>query len=158
MPIYMKFEGIDGEAKGTYKGWIELQSCQLGMARHVTSASGKSANRDADGPVLTEIVITKDMDSASNGLFRQSMWGDGKKVTIVFVREKDPTAYLQVELEGVLISSYNVNGRGGDPNQPPMESLTLNFTKISYKTTAASGKPDGGKDQVQWQTTAPTAS
>ena len=158
MPIYMKYEGVDGEVTGKYKGWIELKSCQLGMSRHVTSATGQSANREANAPAVSEIVITKDQDSASGSLFRESMWGQGKKVTIVFVRDKDPTPYLTIELEGVLVSSYTVNGRGGDPNRPPMESLSLNFTKITYKTHAMSDKPDAGKDSAMWQTVTPSGS
>ena len=34
MPIYMKYGKIQGPMTGNYKGWIELESCQLGSTEH----------------------------------------------------------------------------------------------------------------------------
>ena len=39
---------------------------------------------------------------------------------------------LSVELENTLISSYSVSGSSAHANDRPMESLALNFTKITY--------------------------
>ena len=69
MPIYMKFEGIEGPVTGKYKGWIELQSCQIGIGR----SGGGSA------PSASEIVVTKFLDSASTHLMREAVSGTGKK-------------------------------------------------------------------------------
>ena len=147
----MKFEGIEGEVKGKYKGWIELTSCQLGASRSLKDTSGRGANREASAPSVSEIVVTKDQDSASMNIFRASLWGDGKKVTIDFVKDAD-APYLSLQLENVLISSFSTSGFGGDDTRKPMETLVLNFSKISYKTMAAAKDPKATKDMATWQT------
>jgi len=154
MPIYMKVDGVDGSVTAAgHEKWIELQSCQFGTNRHVTNATGRGVNREASAPAVSEIVCTKDLDCASTGLFRLSLWGEGKKVKIDFVKtDKDKfEAYLQFELENTLISNYSVSGHGGVGHAQPMESLSLNFTKITYATTHMDPSNKTGKpDRAMW--------
>jgi len=136
MPIYMKIEGITGPVKsGDYRGWFELQSAQFGVSRHVTNSTGQGANREAAHPAITEIVVTRELDEASTLLVQEALWGDGKKVTIDFVREAG-SAYLEFEMENTLISNYSVSGHGGVANSKPLETLSLNFTEITQKSVA----------------------
>ena len=150
MPYYMKFEGIEGPVKGKYKGWIELESCQLGTHRHLTDPTGRGTNRDADSPQLSEIVITKLQDAASTGLYLGSLWGEGKKVTIVFVHDND-VPYLTLELENTLISNFYVSGHGGDGQNKPLETVSLNFSAITYNTKAAATAPKTVEERASWQ-------
>ncbi len=134
MPIYMKFDGIVGPV--TYdksKGWIELESVQLGQHRSIRSPTGSARERESQSPNISEIVATKYQDSSSTALFKQALWGEGKKVTIVFVKiDKDSSQeYLRIILENTLISSFTTSGSGGADR--PMESFTLNFTKITFE-------------------------
>src|SRR5262249_30978740 len=87
MPIYMHFDGIHGSvtAHGFHKG-IELDSAQLSVHRHITNPTGHGCNREASAPSIGEIVITKVLDCASTGLFKASLWGEGKKVKIDFCK------------------------------------------------------------------------
>jgi hypothetical protein len=73
MPIYMKYEGIEGSATGNYQGWIELESCQLGSHRGGTKS-------------VSEIVVTKFQYNSSTHLVREALYGQGKKVTIDFAK------------------------------------------------------------------------
>lgn len=146
MPIYMKFEGIEGSAKGNYKGWIEIQSCQLGNHRGITNPTGKGSNREAGVPSISEIVITKFNDNDSTHLFRESIQGSGRKVTIEFVSEDAGAPYLSIELENVLISGYSFSS-GGDS---PLESLSLNFTKITYTPKPTSSDPKASANRAVW--------
>ena len=142
MPIYMKIEGIKGNVTAAgHEGWIELMSAQLGVQRRVNT-TGQGANREASTPSVSEIVVTKDIDSASTDLFRMSLWGEGKKVTIDFVSSGQTVPYLSIELENTLISNYSVSGHGGSGHETPMESLSLNFTKISYTTKVTTPPKD----------------
>ena len=153
MPIYMKYEGIKGSATGNYQGWIELESAQLGTGRNITNPTGGGANREGSAPSISEIVITKYQDSSSTHLFREALSGTGKKVTIDFVRSGDCGApYLSIELENTLISNFSVSGHGGDSHNKPMESLALNFTKISFSTkaTECAKDPTAVKDRAMW--------
>lgn len=154
MPIYMKFPGIGGTGKGNHKGWIELESCQLGVYRRVTDPTGSSINREASAPAVSEIVVTKSQDIASTDLFRQAVDGQGKKVVIDFVASdsKNDVPYLSLELENVLITSFNTSGHGGIAHPQPTESLVLNSTKVTYSTTPveSSKDPKHLKDRASW--------
>src|SRR5262245_9516896 len=132
MPIYMKYGSVKGDvtAKG-HEGWIELQSAQMGVHRSITSPSGRGVNRESTSPAVSEIVITKDLDSSSTNLFRESLWGRGADVEIHFLKsDGDPNPYLAIKLKNTLIANYSVSGHGGVAHSQPMESLSLNFTSI----------------------------
>ena len=123
---------------GNYKGWIELESCQLG-SRSINSASANGTNRrEAASPSVTEIVVTRMQDTSSPTLFNEALNGEGTRVTIDFVKPgSPPIVYMRVELENALIGNYNFSGEGGRP----MESLSINFTKITFNTTVATAPP-----------------
>ena len=150
MPIYMGFfdapnvlnRNLRGNvtAKG-YEGWIELESAQMGANRTVPSAAGKGAGKVH----VSEIQVTKLQDAASSALFRESLQGKGKMVVIAFV--KDGAEYMTIVLRDALISSYSVSGHGGAASDRPMESLTLNFTQITYNTHDRS--PDATRQAQQ---------
>src|SRR5262249_54759239 len=129
--IYMKFEGIDGDvtAEGHEK-WIELNSFQSGLGRHIGVPTGRHAEREASAPSVSESVVTKPGDWASPKLMQHALWGEGVKVQIDFCKtDKDKLeAYQTYELEDVLISNLSVSSGG----ERPMESLALNFTKIVF--------------------------
>lgn len=145
MPIYMKFEGVKGDATGDHDGWIELQSAQLATGGNRPGGSG--------GGKLTvsEIVVTKRQDGASSGLFRKSLDGKGAKVTIEFVN-RDGTAYMSIDLEGALVTSYSISGHGGERDERPVESLTLNFSSITFTTKKVSppADPKHAMEKVEW--------
>ena len=150
MPIFMKYDGVDGDVKAAgHEKWIMLDSCQLGVHRNIANTSGRGQNREASAPSVSEIVVTKKQDCASTGLFKASLHGEGKKAEIHFCKtDKDKVEpYMKIELENVLISSYNVSGHGGDGNDRPMESLSLNYTKIVYTTVQMDDKNATGKPQ-----------
>ena len=132
MPIYMKFEGIEGDvtAEG-HKKWIDLNSMQWGVGRGISSPTGQAAEREASAPSISEVTITKMMDKTTPLLFTQSLIGDGKKVEIHLVKtSKDKLeTYMEYVLTDTMISGYSVSS-GGDA---PSESLSLNFTKVEMK-------------------------
>ena len=154
MPIYMKIDGVDGSVTAAgHEKWIEIESAQVGTHRHVTNATGRGVNREASVPAVSEIVVTKSTDCASTGLFRLSLHGEGKKVKIDFVKtDKDKfEPFLQLELENTLVSSFTSSGHGGDSNARPMESLSINFTKITFNATTMDNKNATAKpDRASW--------
>ncbi|MBK8812127.1 MAG: type VI secretion system tube protein Hcp [Acidobacteria bacterium] len=134
MAIYLKFEGIEGTGTGKYKGWIELQSCQIAPERGTSNA-------------LATITCTKFNDSSSPGIFSEAAGGSEKKATIVFVKGTE-APFLSVELEKAYISAINV----GRLHEKTMETFWLSFDKVSYTTspTAASKDPKDAKDKAMW--------
>jgi type VI secretion system secreted protein Hcp len=132
MAIYLKYEGIDGEAtQENHKKWIDIGSLQFGVGRGISTPSGSTANREASEPSISEVVVTKQLDSSSSKLFVESCTGAaGKKVEIHLVSTGSPgNTYVEYILHNALISGYSVS-TGGDR---PSESISINFTKIEYK-------------------------
>ena len=154
MPIYMgifekphvldrKFRG-EVKAKG-YEGWIQLQSAQLGTNRNITTSTGRGTNREASAPAIQEVVITKLQDSVSTALYRETLGGEGKLIVIAFVKE-DGTSYTTIVMQNTMISSYSVSGHGGVTDSRPTESLSINFTKMTFEMSPTS--PDTTHSQV----------
>ena len=154
MPIYMGIfekpnvldKSFKGEVKAKgYEGWIELESAQIGISRNMSNPTGRGSNREGTAPTVQEIVVTKNQDSVSTALFRAALDGSGKLIVIAFVKA-DASAYLKIVLQNTLITSYSVSGHGGVSHDRPMESLSLNFTKVTYETLPQS--PDTTHSQM----------
>ncbi len=125
---------VDGHDK-----WITCSSLQLGVGRSI-SASGGSADRETSNPSFSELTLTKSTDISSADLFMQSVCGKSLgKAELHFIQtggaDKKQQVYMKIELEDAIVSSYSVSS-GGDR---PSESISLNFTKISYQYDAFSG-------------------
>lgn len=132
MAIYMKYDGIDGEAThDSHQKWIDISSMQFGIGRAISTPSGSTANREASQPSVSEITLKKQMDGSSPKLFTESATGNiGKTVKIDLVSTGSPgNTYVTYTLTNTLISGYSVE-TGGDR---PAEAVTLSFTKIEYK-------------------------
>ena len=134
MPIYMKYGDIKGDVtaeghKGT-DGWVEVNSFQFGIGRGISSPTGGSDDRESSAPSVSEIVVTKPMDSSSYRWFEESLWGEGQDVVIDFCKtDKDKLeVYATYTLEDCMVSGFSTSS-GGDR---PTESISLNFTKIVY--------------------------
>jgi type VI secretion system secreted protein Hcp len=151
MPIYMKYDGIDGAVTSAgFDKWIELESCQMGVNRNISS--GAKGNRESSTPSFSDISITKHQDAASTGLFTASLFGEGKKVDIAFTKTgldgSTQQKYLEITLTNALISSFSTSGHGGDASGQPMEMLSINFTKIEWKHTATDQNNKAAKPTV----------
>lgn len=145
MPIYMNYADVKGEvtAKG-HENWIELGSFQWGVGRGISTPTGSGGDRNTSAPSVSEVVVTKQFDGASVGLFQDLLTpGTSRKVQIDFVRtDKDQlTVYLSLELDEVMLSGYSVSS-GGDR---PSESLSLNFTKVIVTETGTDRKGEAGQ-------------
>ena len=134
MAIYMDFDGVKGDVTtADYKGWIELNSFQFGVSRAVSSGAG-GATRESSTPSISEIVVSKYLDAASPKLYNDSLAGNfDTKVTIKMTAttKNKVETFLTYELTDCGVSSYSQSS-GGDA---PVESLSLNFTKIMMTPT-----------------------
>ena len=122
---------------------IVIESVQLGPSNATAHTSGHGASREAAAPTVSEIVITTVQGDHSSELFRRSLQGEGVSAEIVFVKPGESKPYMKIKLSNVMISSYSVSGHGGGPDSKPMESWTLNATKIEYETSGAAAAPGG---------------
>jgi len=122
-------------ASNPFKGCVELSSMQWGMGRSIGSANTASeADRESCLPTVSEIVVTKSQDSSSGNLMRAAAaapkFKQAKLVYIYIVSAGDngSSDYISYKLENCLVSGWSQSSSGDRPS----ESLTLNFTKITF--------------------------
>ena len=140
MAIYMNYNNIKGDVTETkHATWVELHSCQWGVGRGISSTVGSSAERESTAPSISEIVVSKENDVASGKLMTEALSGDGQTVQIDFTRtfKDSQEIYLTLTLTNTIISGYSHSSSG----ERPIETISLNFTKIQYTTNQM--KPDG---------------
>lgn len=129
MPIYMKYDGVDGDVTAeSHEQWIGIQSVSWGSSRGV-SVSGVASDRTQSVVQVREVVITKERDSSSGKLWKEHLGKTGKTVTIdwTITSPGGDVVFQSLQLENVLISSFSQSGHA---NEKPLEQLSLNFTKI----------------------------
>jgi len=132
----MKFEGIAGSVtEQSHKNWIELQSCQWGLSRNVSSTVGASGERESGQPHFSDISITKEQHNSTGKLMKECVQNTkGKKVDIEFT-STDNQAVMKISLEKVIITSQSGGGHGGPSHGPTVESYSLNFAKVEFTPT-----------------------
>ena len=119
---------------------------------HVLDRKFRGEVREASAPATQDIVITMPswalcswiQPSVSTALYKEALRGEGKLIVIAFVKE-DGTTSMTLVLQNTLISSYNVSGHGGGDLRPT-ESLSINFTKMTFEMSPTS--PDTTHSQV----------
>jgi type VI secretion system secreted protein Hcp len=128
---YLYIDGIKGESK-TIQNAIELQSFSWGASRGMSSPTGGQAG----APNVSEIVITKSVDSASPVLMKCAATGCHYPSATLYVRKAGGGGLEQYQLSDVMLSHFSSSG-----GERPSESITFNFTKIELKTAGAPGGP-----------------
>jgi type VI secretion system secreted protein Hcp len=142
----MKYDDVKGSVSTDgFKDWIELESSQWGTNRDIKSAHRSATTREHSEPSFQEVVVTKRTDVSSPKLFLESVGGVlNHKVTIKFTTttKGKVETYFTFELEDTGVSGFSLSSAG----EAPLESLTLNFTKISETmighNPAISGSPE----------------
>jgi len=154
---FLKVDGPQGMIQGEsvdkgHAGWIEISSFQWGVGRGTQTGGGGSCGGGAGtrggggaGKVaLSEIVITKKVDKSSANL--QLALASGTHFKDASIELAKPsgdghtTVYYRVTMNDLYVSSDHV-ATGGGGSGVPVESLTLNFSKIVIEY--AQQKPDG---------------
>jgi len=108
---FLRLEGIDGESTDDkHKNWIDIESHSLNRATQTVQIVRKTTSRS----------------SAKLALFCAQ--GKHIKKAVLHVR-KSGGDYMEIKLENVLISSYQTSSSSSGI---PMDSFSLNFTKITY--------------------------
>jgi type VI secretion system secreted protein Hcp len=146
MAIYMKFDGIDGQVTTQgFDKWIELESTSIGIHRHTTTGAG-GRSREGAHPEIQEIQVSKHFDKATPKILQESVAGTFEKkceIKWTTTTKSKVETYFDVVLTDCGITSYQQSA-GSDG--VPMESLTLNFTKITFSPSPldVKGQPQKG--------------
>jgi type VI secretion system secreted protein Hcp len=129
---FLKIDGITGEsrAKG-HEGQIDIESFSWGASNTGTAATGGGAG--AGKVKFSDFSFSKMLDKASPLLMQAVASGKRIKTVTLYgtaAGEGNGQTYLTITLTDVLVSSFNESGSGG--GGAPQDSLSLNFTKITF--------------------------
>jgi type VI secretion system secreted protein Hcp len=138
---YLKIDGIEGESIGSQgsENGGSVASWSFGASNPTSMGIGGMGQARIAAPAAAEpaqgssgtATVTRLYDKASPLLAKKCAQGEHiQSVKLTRCESGQCRAY---ELQDVVISSYSLSS-GGDR---PMESLSLNFTKIEYKYAPA---------------------
>jgi type VI secretion system secreted protein Hcp len=152
--IYMKYGSIDGSVTTDgLANWIQLNSFSWGVGRGVSLPHGSEDTREGSEPSISEVVVTKRMEKASIKLWQDAAGGDfSNAVTIKFTTttKNKVESYLEYELKNCGLSGYSVSA---GPDDPPEESLSLNFAQVTWKYGVTDAKTGTTFSNASWDLT-----
>ena len=136
MSIFVNYEGIKGESSDSnHKDWVDVDSWSWGVQRKITSSTSTRGDRESSNAVVSDLKITKKMDSSSNKFFIESCCGTGKTVKLHLTKTgvgNGADVFMEYTLKNALISDYKVGGSAGDINRPT-EVITISFVEMEAK-------------------------
>ena len=145
MAVYMKYEGIPGNATADgYKDYVRIDSMQFGVGRAISMEVGNLANRESSKPSISEITCTTEVDKCLTPLFKEAVVGSaGKTVTFAVVQTgaKKLVEYLTIDLKKVLVSGWSFSVEGDNKG---FLTFSLSFAEIDLSYSDYDGTNKGG--------------
>src|SRR5579872_497790 len=138
---FLLLDGVQGESTDDkHKNEIDIESFSWGATNSGSAGSGTGSGT---GKVAqSDFHFVKKHDKSSPPLFIGCCTGQHFKKATLTVRKAGggQQEYLTYKFEGVLISSYQTTGSGGE-NVIPKDNFSFNFSSLehSYKTQNADG-------------------
>jgi len=127
---FLELDGIKGEAKDKdFEEKIALESFSWGAANNSSFTYGTGAGIGKGQ--IHDMQFTQHTNVASMNLMKYCV--EGKHipkgtVTLVKLQGTDKVKYLEIKMEHVVVTSFNIGGSGD--GSLPTESFTLHFAKI----------------------------
>ena len=147
MAAYIKFEGVDGEAKDKdHKAWSDLVSFGQGIHQPGGGATGPTRRRG--DVILDDISCSKELDKASpkiaEAVCKGKVFGKVEIHVTASTTDAGRVTYWAYELKNVMVTSYTVGG-SGQAETVPSEDFSLNFEEIkaTYTEVDNAGKKKG---------------
>lgn len=151
--FYLQIDGVKGESTDDrHKDWIECTSVHWSVTQPRSATASTGGGHTAERCELSEINISKLVDTASPLLAQLCACGKTIPKAKLEMQRADgdgnPVKYFEVELENVLIAHVAPSFAGGDF---PSESLGLKFSKVRWKYAKQKiGGGGGGNTAGGW--------
>jgi type VI secretion system secreted protein Hcp len=116
---------------------MDVESISWGVGRQITSNTSTQGDRESSNAVITDLQVTRYMDSATPKVFIESCCGTGKDVIIHLTKTgtgSGTDVFMEYTLKNALISNYAVNA-GTQSNERPSEIITISFVDVEVKYT-----------------------
>jgi type VI secretion system secreted protein Hcp len=147
MAAYIKFDGVDGEAKDKdHQAWSDLAT--FGQSIHQPGGGATGATRRRGDVIMDDLSCSKELDKASPKIAESICKGKVfPKVEIhltASTTDAGRVTYYAYEMKNVQVTSYNVGG-SGQAEDVPVEDFSLNFEeiKVTYTENDSKGKKKG---------------
>jgi len=133
MALFIKFDGVDGEAKDKdHKSWSDLLSMSWGVHKAGGGATGQTRRRGV--ATVEDINITKELDKSSPKLTEAVL--TGKVFPKVEIHDSatygdNRATFLKYELKNVAVTSHSISAAGGG-DAVPHECMSLNFEEVKH--------------------------
>jgi type VI secretion system secreted protein Hcp len=147
MGIFLKYGDLKSDGGcAHHKDWIPCESISGGTSRPMYLRTGGGKQRETQSAELHEMTVTMKLHKASPDLFLASLSGEAKEAFIHVTRAGNPKGaenYLDIHLHEAFVTRYSIEYADGDAGRMPMETITLNYTKIikHYHPNKSDGKP-----------------
>lgn len=149
--MYIEFQGpkITGDATDErHKGAVEILSWNHGFSQATSPTRAAAGGGTVEQAAHQNLSFSKYTDCATDDLLKQCWTGNQIEKAIVHIYrasgDNQAAKYLEITMEEVIIANYSVSGGPGDL---PVESVCLDYGKVSYKYTPL--KADGSKGGAQ---------
>lgn len=144
--MFLKLDGIDGEAQDKkHKGEIDVLAWSWGASQSGTTHMGSGSG---SGKVnVQDLSVTKYIDSSSHALLQHITTGKHIPKGRLLVRKAGdtPLEYINISMEDIIITSFQIGGSGGEDRLT--ENVTLNFAKYGFYYTPQKADGSGEADK-----------
>jgi type VI secretion system secreted protein Hcp len=126
--MFLKLDGIDGESVDSkHKGEIEILSFSWGVSNAAAAGRG-GASAGKVSP--NDFSFVKKLDKASPQLIGKVCQGEHLGSGLLTLRKagQNQQEYLKIELENIVITSYQTGGSGGESE--PVEQVSFSFQSV----------------------------
>ncbi|MCM3878451.1 MAG: type VI secretion system tube protein Hcp, partial [Thermoanaerobaculia bacterium] len=129
-PIYMKFDGIDGESMAPAPGSIQVETRDLDQLERLAAQKAPRGGSHLQLGI-SSINFTKHVDRASPKLAQAAAAGKHIPRGVLTVRKAGggQQDYLVVRMEDIIVSSFRPPAGGATQGT---ESVTINFAKADF--------------------------
>lgn len=138
MSIFMNYDGIKGESTDkNHKDWMDIDQISWGVHRNITSNTATQSDRESANAEISDLTLTRRMDSATPNLFIESCCGKGKTVVIHLCKTgtgSGTDTYMEYTLKNALITDYTVDAES-QGQERPVENVTISFQDVEVKYT-----------------------
>jgi type VI secretion system secreted protein Hcp len=146
---FLKIDGIKGESSDTnHRDEIEISSWSWGASNPVLASGGGGTGKVS----MQDFHFVCSHDKSSPLLMLSCAQGTHIPKVVLTVRRTTPAGapeeYLTITLEEVLVSSFSSSAPppSGGAQAPPTQSISLNFTKITFEHTSNGSVTKAGWD------------
>lgn len=129
---FLKLKGVDGESTDSkHKGEIDVMSWSWGETQSGSHSYGGGGG--AGKVSMQDFTFTMTMNKATPKLMLACATGEHIGEALLTCRKagKEQQEYLKIKFTDLLVSSYQTGGSAGA--EVPMESISLNFSKIEFE-------------------------